>query len=160
MGHSLFWGLLLVVLGLSLIIRIVFNVDFPIFKIFIAFVLIYFGIKILFGSFGTKVHLFKGGEKDIIFGEKNFSDFEENGEYNTIFGKGTYDFRGFDLRNQKNHVKVSTIFGGSIIKLDRDMPVRIRVESAFAGADLPNGNSAVFGTTTYESPTFDQNKPS
>ena len=159
MGHSLFWGLLLVVLGLSLILRIVFNVDFPIFKIFIAFVFIYLGIKILFGSFETKVHFYRGGEKDIIFGEKNFSNFEGNGEYNTIFGKGSYDFRGYDLKGETKRIKVSTVFGGTIIKLDKDLPVRIKVESAFAGADLPNGNSAVFGTTAYESPTFDPDKP-
>jgi hypothetical protein len=33
------------------------------------------------------------------------------------------------------------------------------VESAFAGADLPNGNSAVFGSTTYESPAYAADKP-
>jgi predicted membrane protein len=159
MGHSLFWGLLLVVLGLSLILRIVFNIDFPIFKIFLAFVLIYFGIKLLFGSFETKVHVYRGGEKDIIFGEKTFSNIEGNGEYNTVFGKGSYDFRGFDLKGEKKQIKISTVFGGTVIKLDKDLPVRIKVESVFAGADLPNGNSAVFGSTTYESPTFESSKP-
>lgn len=159
MGHSLFWGLLLVILGLSLILRIVFNIDFPIFKIFIAFVLIYFGIKILFGSFDTKVHVYHGGEKDVIFGEKNFSHMEGSGEYNTVFGKGTYDFRGYDLKGETKRIKLSTVFGGTVIKLDKDLPVRIKVEAAFAGADLPNGNSAVFGSTTYESPTFESGNP-
>ncbi len=159
MGHSLFWGLLLIVLGLALILRIVFNIDFPILKIFIAFVFIYFGIKILFGSFGTNFSFHKGGEKDIIFGEKKFSNFEENGEYNTVFGKSTFDFRGYDLKGETKRLKLSTVFGGTVIKLDKDLPVRIRVESAFAGADLPNGNSAVFGSTSYESPGFNPDQP-
>jgi predicted membrane protein len=159
MGHSLFWGLLLVVLGLSLILRIVFNVDFPIFKIFVAFVFIFFGFKILFGSFGNKIHFEKVGEKEIIFGERNFSEFEENGEYSTVFGKSTFDFRGYDLKGEKRRLKLSTVFGGTEIKLDKNLPVRIRVESAFAGAELPNGNSAAFGSTTYESPSFNSDNP-
>jgi hypothetical protein len=33
------------------------------------------------------------------------------------------------------------------------------VESAFSGTELPNGNSAVFGSTTYTSPNFDEGQP-
>jgi predicted membrane protein len=159
MGHSLFWGILLIVLGLSLVIRIVFNVDFPLFKIFVAFVLIYFGIKILFGSFGTKIRIHGSDDREIIFGERNFSDFEENGEYSTVFGKSTFDFRGYDLRGQTRRLKISTVFGGTEIKIDENIPAKIRVESAFAGADLPNGNAAVFGSTTYETPNYHSDQP-
>jgi hypothetical protein len=159
MGHALFWGILLIVLGMSLIIRIVFNVDFPIFKIFIAFVLIYFGIKILFGSFGTKINFHRNDEKEILFGERDFHDFEENGEYSTVFGKSSFDFRGYDLRGQTRRLKISTVFGGTDIKLNKELPAKIRVESAFAGADLPNGNAAVFGSTVYETPGFNSDQP-
>jgi len=159
MGHTLFWGLLLIILGIALILRIVFNLDFPIFKIFIAFVLIYLGIKILFGSFGTKIHFYSDNEKDIIFSERNFSNFEKNGQYSTVFGKSTFDFRGYDLQGEIRHLKISTVFGGTEIKIDKDLPVRIKLESAFSGVDLPNGNSSVFGSTTYESPAFSPDKP-
>jgi len=157
MGPSLFWGLLLVVLGLSLIIKIVFNIDFPLFKIFIAFILIYFGFKMLFGSFHTPS--IQTNENDIVFTEKQFSNPESNRDYSVVFGKGVYDFRNFDLKGEKQKVKISTVFGASIIKISKEMPVRIRVESAFAGTDLPDGNSAVFGSTTWTSPGFDTEKP-
>jgi predicted membrane protein len=49
MSVSLFWGLVLILIGLSLIIKIVFNIDFPIFKILFAFLFIYIGIKVLVG---------------------------------------------------------------------------------------------------------------
>ena len=159
MSHTLFWGLLLIVLGLSLILRIVFNVDFPIFKIIIAFVLIYLGFKILFGSFESKVHYNTGDEKDVVFGEKKFSNFEGNGDYSTVFGKSTFDFRGYNLKDEKNRLKLSTVFGSTEIKLDKDLPVRIKVESAFGGVDLPNGNSSAFGSTSYESPNFNASLP-
>lgn len=159
MGPSLFWGLLLVVLGLSLIFKIVFNIDFPLFKIVIAFVLIYFGVKLLFGSFNGPNPNFETKENDVVFGEKHFSDPKSHKDYSVVFGKGVFDLRDFDLKGENQRIKISTVFGGSVLKINKDMPIRIRVESAFAGADLPNGNSAAFGSTTYTSPSFDAEKP-
>jgi predicted membrane protein len=157
MGPSLFWGLLLVILGLSLILRIVFNIDFPLFKIFIAFLLIFFGLKMLFGTFrGPSIET---SENDVVFGEKRFNNPENNRDYSVVFGKGVFDFRDFDLKGEKQKIKISTVFGASIVKINKNMPVKIKVESAFAGADLPNGNSAAFGSTTYISPDFDAGKP-
>jgi predicted membrane protein len=157
MGPSLFWGLLLVILGLSLIFRIVFNIDFPLFKVFIAFLLIFFGLKMLFGSFRGPT--FETRESDVVFGEKRFSDPQNNRDYSVVFGKGVFDFRDFDLKGENQKIKISTVFGASIVKLNKNMPVRVKVEAAFAGADLPNGNSAAFGSTTYTSPDFDTAKP-
>jgi predicted membrane protein len=157
MGPALFWGLLLILIGLSFIFRIVFNIDFPLFKIIIAFLFIFLGLRLLFGSFGF-VNI-RGGENDVIFGEKRFDYFEDNKEYNVIFGKGVYDLRDEDLERGTKKVKLSTVFGGSEVKISKDIPVRIRVDAAFAGAELPNGNTAVFGNTSYESPDFDPAKP-
>ena len=157
MGPSLFWGLLLVVLGLSLIFKIVFNIDFPLFKVIIAFLLIFFGLKILFGSFWKPT--FETKENDVVFGERRFSNLENDSDYSVVFGKGVFDFRDFDLKGEKQKIKISTVFGASIVKINKTMPVKIKVESAFAGANLPNGNSAAFGSTSYESPDFDAGKP-
>jgi len=157
MGSALFWGLLLIIIGLSFILRIVFNIDFPLFKILIAFLFIFLGLRLLFGSFGV-VNI-KGGENDVIFGEKRFHQFEDHKEYNVIFGKGVYDFRDLQLEGTAMKIKLGTVFGSSEIKLSKDMPTRIRVDAAFAGAELPNGNTAVFGNTIYESPGFDASKP-
>jgi len=157
MGPSLFWGLLLVVLGLSLIFRIVFNIDFPLFKILIAFLFIFFGIKILFGSFRSPVIETKDNE--VVFGEKRFQNPETNRGYSVVFGKGVYDFRDIDLKGEKQRIKISTVFGATIVKISNATPVRIKVESAFAGTELPNGNSAVFGSTTYTSPNFNPDLP-
>lgn len=157
MGASLFWGLLLVILGLSLILRIVFNIDFPLFKILIAFVFIFLGLKILFGSF--RVPVVETKENEVLFGEKRFTNPESDKDYSVVFGKGTYDFRDLDLKGQTQRIRISTVFGGTIIKLNKDMPVMIKVESAFAGTELPNGNSAVFGSSTYTSPDFNPDLP-
>lgn len=157
MGSALFWGLLLIVLGLSLVFKIVFNVDFPLFRIFIAFILIFIGIKFLVGSFGN-IHV-NSNDNDVFFGEKKYRHFDDRKDYNVMFGKATYDFRDIDLDNEVKKVKISTVFGGTEIKLPENLPVKITVETAFGGANLPNGNTAVFGSTYYESPNLDTSKP-
>jgi len=157
MGSALFWGLLFIVIGLSLVIKIVFNVDFPLVRIFIAFFLIFLGVKFLFGTFGNIK--FNSGDHDVIFGERTYREFKDNKEYNAVFGKSDFDFRNLDLNGEKRRIKISCVFGGILLKLDKDMPVRIKVESAFGGAQLPNGSSAVFGSSVYESPNFDPDEP-
>jgi predicted membrane protein len=156
MGPALFWGLLLILIGLSLVFRIIFNVNFPLFKFIAAFIFIFIGIRLLFGSFGV-VNI-RSGENDVIFGERHYTHFEDRKEYNVIFGNGIYDFRDIDLSDGSKRIKLSTVFGGTEIKISRDTPVRIKADAAFAGAEMPNGNTAVFGNTVYESPGFDHNK--
>ena len=59
-----------------------------------------------------------------------------------------------DLSKGSYHVKVSTVFGGTQIIIPRDKPVRIKADAVFAGAELPEGHTAVFGTTVYESDSW------
>ncbi len=159
MDSGLFWGLLLIILGLSLILKVVFHIDFPVVKLLIAFFFIYLGIKVLFGNFG--VSLFKGGPHDVAFGEASYKDIIQPAkEYHVVFGKGNFDFRNIQLPDSGElEVKVSTVFGASEIILNAATPVRIKADAAFSGTQLPNGNSAVFGTVNYESENFDESKP-
>jgi hypothetical protein len=150
MGTGIFWGIVLILIGLGVIIRIVFNVDFPIIKILVAFFFIFIGIRILMGDRG--VFHFHNTTNDVIFSENSFKA-SGNKEYNVVFGKANYDFRDIVL-TEKVRVDLHTVFGGAEIRLKKGTPVRIKVESAFGGANMPNGNSTAFGTTLYESPNF------
>lgn len=154
MGAGVFWGALLILIGLALIIRFVFNVDFPVIKVLIAMFFIYLGIRILFGSFG--MFRFETGPDDVIFNEREFVRPEHNKEYNIVFGKGNFDFTDVDLSEGNVNVKIGTVFGATEIRIDPDMPVKIVADAVFAGAELPDGNTAVFGSSSYESESFRQ----
>lgn len=159
MDSGLFWGLLLIIIGVSLILKVVFQIDFPVVKILLAFFFIYLGLRILFGNFGASV--FKTGPNDVAFNEETFKEiFQPAKEYHVVFGKGNFDFRNIQLPDSGYvEVKLSTVFGGADIILNSNTPVRIKADAAFAGTQLPNGNSAVFGTVSYESENFDEMKP-
>jgi hypothetical protein len=152
MGAAIFWGSILIIIGIALLIKVVFNVDFPIFKILVAFFFFFVGIRILLGSFG--VFNFHTGPNDVFFGEREYSAPYEHSEYNVVFSKGVFDFRDVDLSNGTQNYKISTVFGGSQIRIVDTMPVRINADAVFAGAELPDGNTAVFGNSSYTSKSY------
>ncbi len=153
MGAGLFWGLILILIGIGIVIRVVFNIDFPVVKFLVAFFFIFIGIKILVGNFDFR----KGNTNDntTIFGESKVVGIEgDHKEYNVIFGSSIIDLRDIDLSGGSKEIEINTIFGGTILKIDDKTPVKIKAEAVFGNAELPNGNTATFGTNRYESESF------
>lgn len=157
-GPGMFWGILLIIIGLSLVLKVVFNVDFPLIKIVVAFFFIYLGIRILFGNMG--IFRFKAGDNDVIFGESKIYGREiKDDEYNVIFAKGVFDLRDINLEDGNVHVKINTIFGHSVILVNANTPLEVKADAVFSGAQLPGGNASVFGSSHYISPDLDFNQP-
>jgi predicted membrane protein len=152
MGAGLFWGAFLLLLGIALIIKVVFQVDFPVFKVLVGIFLILLGIKVLFGRFVFPSHHFR--PEETIFNERTYDDPESGKDYTVLFARGVYDFTNVDLSKGSFHTKISTVFGGTQIIIPRDAPVRIKADAVFAGAELPDGNTAVFGSSVYESESW------
>jgi predicted membrane protein len=152
MGAGLFWGAFLLLLGVALIIKVVFNVDFPVFKVLIGIFLVLLGLKVIFGKFLVSPGHFSAEET--IFNERVYDNPESGKEYTVLFAKGVYDFTNVDLEKGSFQAKVSTVFGGTQIIIPANKPVRIQADAVFAGAELPDGNNAVFGTTIYESDSW------
>ena len=155
MSMGTFWGILLILIGLSLVIKVVFNIDFPLFKILFALFLIYMGIKIITGNF--KFFNFKAGKNDVVFSEVNFREpFVDGKEYNIVFGKGTLDLRNVNLNDSTSlHIKLNSVFSGTEILTSEQIPVRISTEGAFCGIHYPDGNSSAFGRSEYVSHPVD-----
>ena len=155
MGAGLFWGLLLILVGLGIVIRVVFNVNIPVVKFIVGFFLIFIGIKLLIGNF----HFWdkRGDENTTIFSESRVNGQEEKyKEYNVIFGSSTIDLRGIDLSESSKEININTVFGGCLLKVDESTPIKIKADAAFASAKLPNGETAAFGTGRYENETFNK----
>jgi len=153
MAPGVFWGILLVIVGLGLIFRIIFDVN--LFRVIIAVLLILAGIKILVGDRG--IFNFKTEKNDVLFGERKISAIPNNNtEYNVIFGKTVFDFRDIDFKDNKPiRLKMNTIFGSSVIKISKETPVKIKADVAFAGTKMPDGNTIAFGTSYYSTDSFD-----
>ena len=158
MSTSLFWGIIMILIGLSIIIKIVFHIDFSIFRVLLAFLLIYLGIKLFMGkdfSFFTN----KSTEQSVVFGERTITKIEDGKEYNVVFGGGKIDLRTMTFPDSaKVHVKINTVFGGTQIFMNKDVAVEINAHTVFGGTKLPDNQVSAFGDAYYKSDTTHQHK--
>jgi predicted membrane protein len=152
MAPGLFWGVLLVLIGLAAIFRVVFDVN--LFGVLFAFFLIFIGVSMLVGKPWMFHH--QKGEHDTMFGDRKvYEQPRDNSEYNVIFGRTVYDFRNIQFPdNEPIRIKLNTIFGNSVILINKNTAVKIKSDAVFAGASMPDGNSVAFGTIQYATDTF------
>ena len=157
MAPGFFWGLVLIFVGLAIIFRVVFDIN--LFRMIIAVLIILFGIRILVGKNwmpdrSNRAH-------DTLFSDQNYNEIpNDNTEYNVVFGKSVYDFSGPDsILHDTVRIKINVVFGAAIIKINRDMPVRIRSEAVFGGSRMPDGNTVAFGSINYSTRSFSENSP-
>ncbi len=141
--NGVFWGIVLIIFGLSVILKAIFHIEIPIFKIFIAFIFIYIGIKILIGD---KIVKPTKSNKDIVFSEGDFSySNEDYKEYNILFGSGRIDLSKIENLTSNKTIKINTIFGSGTLYLKKDSPFRLKTSVAFGGINFPDGEAIYFG---------------
>lgn len=143
---GLFWGAVVVFIGITIILNGVLGVRIPIIRIVFGLLLIYWGVNLLIGArFGRS-------------GSAVFSDAEVKatsaGKQDVLFGKGTIDLTGIQLKPGVNRYEVNTVFGASVIRLNPATPAKVVVSSAFGGVRMPDGGNVAFGENTWRSPTL------
>ena len=159
MSCKILLGVMLILLGAGIIIKIVFNLDIPVFKILVGLFIVYIGLVMITGKRFLSCHHYHNTE-NVIFNERDLdsTDVLENQEKNVIFGSSLIDLTNINLGDStiktNRYIKINTVFGNAKIRIRRDTPVRITVESAFAGAQLPDGRETAFGTHYYTSPNL------
>ncbi|MDQ7797590.1 MAG: LiaF-related protein [Candidatus Edwardsbacteria bacterium] len=146
---GVFWGVVLILIGLGVIINVVFGIKIPVFRTLFALFLIYLGLQML-----TGISLWNKSKKTAVFEEKTVEVTTASDKYDVIFGKGEIDLSGIELKDQNVRVDINTIFGGSVIKIDPAVPTKIVASSAFGGVHLPDGNVVAFGQYTYKTDNF------
>lgn len=157
--NQVFWGVMLILLGVAIIIKVVFQINIPLGRLFFAFILIYFGVWFLMG--GQWNCPIQGNGNTVIFSESRINITNSStSEYNVIFSRGIMDFTGVGLKSEEvARFQVNTIFGSGVIKLNSNIPAKIIFDSPFASVRLPNGNNITFGSNyAYTTPSFQENQ--
>jgi hypothetical protein len=158
MGIGLFIGVLVILLGLGIIVNVIFHIHIPIFKVLFGLILIFIGLKIIFGS-TISFPSYQGKSGNVIFQERTYRGFPgDSKEYNAVFGKVVVDLRGIELKEKVTQIKVNAVFGGAEVILSDTTPVRIRADAVFGGVQLPENSAGAFGTSFYQSKNFDENQ--
>lgn len=150
LSSGIFWGVIIVIIGIVVIINVIFGTKIPIFPLIFGLLLIYFGVKIITGMSCRR------SPKTVIFEEKKIETTTASGKYDVIFGKSVIDLTKTELKEGVSKVKINTVFGSSVIKINPTMPVKIKATSAFGSAQMPDQTMVGFGEYTYKSDSYKQ----
>ena len=148
LSSGIFWGAVVIIVGVSMLIKAVFNIDIPVLRVLFGLIVIWFGISLMTGWHGCKT------ANTVVFSECEVSAKDIKGDYSVVFGKGTLDLSGVDIKEKSVNAKIDTVFGDTYIIIDPHMPVKVQVDSAFASAIMPDKNMVSFGTMNYTSPAY------
>jgi hypothetical protein len=150
LSSGIFWGVLVVIIGLVIIINVIFGTKIPIIPIIFGLIFIYIGIRIITGNSWCR------RTRTAIFEETKYEKATGGGKYDVIFGRNVVDLSDIQLKEGMTRVEVNTIFGSSVVKINPAMPVKIRASAAFGSAHMPDHGMAGFGEHTYKTDTLKQ----
>jgi predicted membrane protein len=145
---GVFWGIVLVLLGITVIINVVFHVHIPFFRIVFALIIIYIGLKVLTGGHWGICRP-KANNENIVFAEATITPKDAAKDYSIIFGKGVIDLSDSLLGEKGGRFRVKTVFGDGKIVIGKTVPTTVEVSSAFAAASMPDKNMITFGKYSY-----------
>jgi hypothetical protein len=158
-SKHMFIGIFFLLLGLSILIKIIFKVEIPLFRIVGGMFLVYLGIKIILGTVSPHPDNW-ASNNTVIFSDDEFkvdsSRQDKSSKYNVIFGRGVIDLTKTDPK-PGSVVEINTIFGEGVVLYDPKVSLKIRANAVFSDTRMPNGNSVNFGSLNYESVPSDEN---
>jgi hypothetical protein len=151
---GIFWGVLLIVVGVWFLVRNALPVHIPIVRVIIAVVLIYAGIRVLV------LRPVIRDSNTMVFSESSLVYSPSHGrDYNVIFSSGTVDLSGVSLASGSVRTEVNVVFGNGTLRINPAQPVRVKMSSVFGTAEDPNGRSVAFGDTVYTTPSYKDGSP-
>ena len=144
MGIGLFIGILIILLGLGIIVNVIFHIHIPIFKVLFGLILIFIGLKIIFGSW-ISFPSCQGKAGNVIFQERTYRGLPvDSKEYNALFGKVFVDLRGIELKEKLTPIRIKAVFGGAEVILSETTLVRIKADAVFGGVQFPENMAGQF----------------
>jgi hypothetical protein len=151
---GVFWGALLIILGVWFIVRRAVPVHIPVIRIIIAVLFVYAGVRILArGPVGMD-------QTTAVFSESTMRySPDRSREYNLIFSSGTIDLSPAVPSGASIRAEVNVVFGNGTLRIDPSVPVRVSMSAAFGAVESPNGRSVAFGDTVYTTRSFREGAP-
>jgi hypothetical protein len=151
---GIFWGALLIVLGVWFIVRRSVPVHIPVIRIVIAVLFVYAGVRILArGPMSMDRNTAVFSESTMRYSP------DRSREYNLIFSSGAIDLSSAAPASASIHAEVNVIFGSGTLRINPSLPVRVSMSCAFGTVESPHGRSVAFGDTVYTTQSWREGAP-
>jgi hypothetical protein len=149
---GIFWGVILIAVGVWFILRRYFPFHIPVFRLIIAVLFVYVGIRILISG------PLAGHPRPFFMSHQRYTVGWDR-DYNVIFSSGDVDLSDVTLGSTSVRTQVNVIFGSGVLRINPDQPVRIDMSAAFGTVEAPDGRSVSFGDTVYTSASYRDGAP-
>jgi hypothetical protein len=152
---GVFWGVLLILVGVWFFVRHYLPVHIPVIRVVIALLLIYVGIRVLVR--GPVVH--EG--RTAVFTESTILKYapDRSQDYNVIFSRGSVDLSPAVVSGTGARAEVNVIFGDGTLRINHEAPVRVSMTSVFGTVEAPGERSVAFGEMVYKTPSWKAGAP-
>jgi predicted membrane protein len=127
-SSKLFWGAIVVIVGLVIIANAIFNINIPVFKVLLGIFFIYLGVKMLLE---LKPNSVNNSSNVSVFNEGSFEGTTlDDKEFSAVFGKQTIDLRTVEFPNISK-IEVNAVFGSSTLYLPQGINAEIEQTAVF-----------------------------
>ncbi|HML19559.1 MAG TPA: hypothetical protein PKD74_03185 [Candidatus Dependentiae bacterium] len=166
MNYGLIFGIILILWGISQLTSTIFHIHIPFVSILFGLFLVYLGIQVMTGSsfcslqyncrYTKDAHDTCMGTSYVSFDDSSLQNDETQLHYKTVFGTSIIDMTqltaaAIKQKEKQLIVHIDTAFGKTILKLNKDIPVKIKAKGGFAHIVMPDNNSIAFGSHTFTS---------
>jgi hypothetical protein len=144
MINSMMWGILLIILGLSLIVKTVFGISIPFIRMALGGLFVYAGITLITGmsSYSNKQ------TRTVMFKQETVHAQKQYKSYNILFGNGIIDLSRVAPK-QLTKIEINVLFGLGVVKLSAHTATKIIAESFLGGLQLPDESVINWGKKQY-----------
>jgi predicted membrane protein len=150
---SMIFGTLVILFGLLLLARNLFDLHIPVFSMVVSLGMIWIGILLIMGQ----VVGGKEGER-VPFGERTMQYIPGQTNYRVLFGSGTLNLQ--DLRpDQPLHLYLDCTFGEMKLIVNREVPLQVDGTASFGSLNGPDLRTASFGNYFYTSTGYNPSLP-
>jgi len=154
MSSAVFWGVLIIIFGLSIILKEVFHINFPFLRVIFGIFLIFWGIKVISGSSWKNRN-----EDSAIFTSANMNYDKSKKEYNIVFGRGNIDLFKSEKPEKNKKIEVNVVFGNGNLIINDSIPARVEMNSVFGNVRTDKDKTSGFGSASYTTSAYDPNEP-
>jgi len=149
-----FWGVIIILFGLSILLREVFHIHIPFLKIIFGIFLIYMGVRVIAGGSWRN----RTGNT-AVFDESEMQYDPRHDDYDIVFGSGTIDLFKMETPVQKSKIEVSVVFGNGTVIINDSIPMKIEMNSVFGASILEDKRINALGKSYYATSAFKEGQP-
>ena len=141
----IFWSVYCILLGLLLMIKLLFRLDFNGWAAALALLLLQSGLFLITGGFGLSAHRHEQGGGNYLFFNGSIALDGSEPDVNILFANATVDL----IPPLNRLTSITCLFGSTTIRVPQGCSVRAVCQTAFGAITTPSGALSGFGDRVF-----------